>query len=210
MLKSIVYTACLCFVCTTITAQKELMKSWDASSFDSVEVISDEVFVIRVVSARINSIEVVIKVEGEHAEQLVLAVSKEQRVLSIAPELRPYFKAPNDKLAAHKVLSIEMEVRVPESFEFYTEAAIASVEARGSFKGFSAQLHDGNCTLFNFKGNADLFTRHGNIKVFAQDGVGAIVTSQRGKAENKLINPNSIFTVVAKSVNGDVIVMPTQ
>ncbi|MBX2828103.1 MAG: hypothetical protein KTR22_08065 [Flavobacteriaceae bacterium] len=190
-------------------AQKVIQRSLDAKGVEKLEIVSDQVFLIKVETGSTDTIEVHTEVEGENYENVVLSVNKVEGTLRITTGYTPYFEAANDKLAAHKVISIEMTVTLPKHRSVFISSFLASVEASGSFENLYTGLNNGNCTLTDFLGNAQLNSRHGFIKVFAQPGVSGKAQSVRGRVEN-LLPAEGWYEVVAQSVNGDVIMKSSQ
>jgi hypothetical protein len=209
MLKKGIYIGLLFFMFSEGYAQKIMEKSWDASSVDRLEVISDEVYRITIISEATERIYVSTKVEGEHNENVVLLVSEENKTLLLSTGFTPYFVMQNDKLAAHKVISIEMEIRVPSDLAVLVKGAIVSVETKGSFSELQLELRNGNCVLNAFKGNAQLNSRNGNITVFAKETGVLNIKSRNGSIKNELPEEGQFF-INAESVNGDITLLKSQ
>ena len=209
MLKNIGYLMLLVGVFSQAQAQKIMEKSWDASSVERLEIISDEVYHISIISEATNRISVRTKVAGEHSENVALLVSEENKTLSLSSGFTPFFVQQNDKLAAHKVLSIEMEIRIPMDMSVFIKGRIVSVETTGAFKDIQLDLRNGNCVLHNFKGNAQLNSRNGNITVFAQETGVFDVNSRNGTVKNELPKEGR-FLIKAESVNGDITLLKSQ
>ena len=209
MLKKGIYIGLLFFMFSEGYAQKIMEKSWDASSVERLEIISDEVYRITIVSEVIERIYVRTKVEGEHSENVVLLVSEENKTLSLSSGFTPYFVMQNDKLAAHKVISIEMEIRVPSDLAILVKGAMVSVETKGSFSELQLELRNGNCVLNDFKGNAQLNSRNGSITVFAMETGVLNVKSKNGSIKNELPKEGQ-FLINAESVNGDITLLKSQ
>jgi len=209
MLKKGIYIGLLFFMFSEGYAQKIMEKSWDATSVERLEVISDEVYRISIISEATERIYVRTKVEGEHSENVALLVSEENKTLSLSSGFTPYFVKQNDKLAAHKVISIEMEIRVPSDLAILVKGAIVSVETKGSFSEIQLELRNGNCVLVDFKGNAQLNSRNGNITVFAKETGVLDVKSRNGSIKNELPMGGQ-FLINAESVNGDITLLKSQ
>ena len=140
---------------------------------------------------------------------LELNISEENKTLSLSTGFTPYFQAENDKLAAHKVISIEMKLNISNSLEVFVRSSIASLSTHGSFKNLQVELGNGNCVLNDFEGDAQLLTGNGNIRVVAHDTVGARAKTKRGKLTNEL-SATGNFYIDAESVNGDITLLKSQ
>jgi len=209
MLKNIAYTALLFFMFFQAQAQKIMEKSWDASSMERLEIISDEVYQITIITEATERIHVRTKVEGEYNENVTLLISEENKTLSISNGFTPFFAKHNDKLAAHKVISIEMEIRIPSDMIVWIKGAIVSVETEGAFREIQLDLRNGNCILNNFMGNAQLNTINGNITAFASKTGVLKAKSRTGSVKNELPKEGRFF-IKAESVNGDITLLKSQ
>ncbi|MCF6307346.1 MAG: hypothetical protein L3J09_05250 [Flavobacteriaceae bacterium] len=189
-------------------AQKIIEREFNASEITSIEINSDVIYHIKITSEKTKQIKIKTYIEGENYENVVLGIVEENNnILYINTSFTPFFKAKNDKLAVHKVISIEMELIVPESKVIKIEASIASVEITGKYKAVSVLLESGNCSLFKFKGNAKLKTKQGFIKVYASRDTFGLANSIKGVATNNLDSQrfkNGYYRIVAESVSGDI------
>jgi len=192
-----------------VQAQKIMEKSWDASSIERLEVISDEVYHISIISEATERIHVRTRVEGEHNENVTLLVSDENKTLSIGTGFTPFFVQQNDKLAAHKVISIEMEIRIPIDMMVIVMGTLVSVETEGAFQNLQLELRNGNGVLNNFQGNAQLYARNGNLTVFARETGVLEANSRSGSVKNEL-PMGGHFLIKAESVNGDITLLKSQ
>lgn len=190
-------------------AQKVIDKSWDTGGIERLEIISNDIFNIVIISNDTTRINVITKIEGEHYENVVLNISEKNKTLTLSTGFTPYFQAVNDKLAAHKVISIEMELYISKRLEVFVRSSMTSLTTHGSFKDLQVELGDGNCVLNNFVGNAQLFTGNGNITVIAHKTVKARAKTKRGKITNQLSTTGN-FTIDAESVNGDITLLKSQ
>lgn len=191
-------------------SQKTMEKSWDASTVYGLQIESDAVFLISITTAASETIELTTKVVGENSENLLVRSKIIDGVLQISTGFNPYFENHNDKLAAHKVLSIEMEFKIPENKNIHISSLIASVIAQGSFKNFVVNLISGNCTLTSFHGNANLKTKRGSITVTTQKEAIGNGVSTYGNVQNSLLNRKGANVISAKSIYGDIVLKQTQ
>ncbi len=187
----------------SIFGQKTIEKGWEDIGIDKIEIISDQIFRIEAKSKDTRFINLRTEIEGENYENVVIDTAIKDKTLTITTGFTPYFNAANDKLAAHKVISIELYLEVPEGKELFVSSMLASFKAEGVFENIYTGLFRGNCELINYRGNAQLNTRHGNIEVYAQPSVKGLAKSQRGYIVLDLpITGN--YLVEARSVNGDI------
>lgn len=190
-------------------SQKVIEKSWDANAFEKLEIISDDVFKIKIVTEPTSEIKLTSLIEGENYENMNIGASEKGKTLRLKPSYRPYFIPKNDKLAAHKLISIEMILTIPETLEVYINAKIASLEMQGKILRLDVNLRDGQCHLRDFTGNATLNTKQGDITVFAKEQVSGSGFSKKGSVKNNLTN-TGIYLIKAESVNGNISLLKTR
>ena len=73
---------------------------------------SDTVFTVRLSSEKTDKIRINTHVEGEYHENVVVNTSEENKTLTVTTGYSPFFEKENDKLAAHKVIAIDMELEI--------------------------------------------------------------------------------------------------
>ncbi|MEZ4778227.1 MAG: hypothetical protein R2786_02460 [Flavobacteriaceae bacterium] len=193
---------CLYFISNGFS-QKVIEKFWKETAFNTIEIISDEVFKIEIIAGNFSEIKLQSKIAGENFESMNMGASEKGEVLTLKPSYRPYFTPQNDKLAAHKVISIEIQLFIPEGITVFITSKLASLEATGKFKELDVNLREGHCTLKEFSGNAMLNTRFGNILVYAKPEVSGVGVSKKGTVLNKL-STNAMYTLKAESVIGNI------
>jgi hypothetical protein len=190
-------------------AQKTIQKEFSTEGIKTLIIRDDAIFKLNIESSQTNSIKVIAHSYGENSENVVIEEKLRDKALYISTGFSPYFEKINDKLAANKVMSIEMEITLPKQMSVQIESKIASVTASGNYKNVDIGLGEGSCTLKNFSGNAMLLTKHGNITVFAQDRVKGTAFSRRGKVENKLPKQGK-YAIKAESINGSIFLFQTE
>ncbi len=203
MFKKIGFLIVFTLVVSNSLAQKIMEKELDAANYSVIEINSDVIYHINISTENSDKIKITTHVEGENYENVVLSIKENDEQLNIEPMFTPYFEAKNDKLAAHKVLAIEMELRIPENLSIRINSSLSSVKAKGKFLSFEALLGDGNCILEEFIGNAAIKTKQGFIKVFAKHTVSGKAFSKKGKVFNALEKKGK-FAIEAESLEGDI------
>ncbi|AVI50738.1 hypothetical protein C5O00_05950 [Pukyongia salina] len=184
-------------------AQKKVQKQWNASGIDTLWIDSDVVYKVRISEGGAESIDLITSIEGEYFEAVTVDTKITGRTLKIDTGFSPFFKPKNDKLAAHKVLSIEMILQVPENLAVVIRSKSASVSFKGSLSFLETALENGNCELMRFRGNARLYSVSGNITVDALSNVGGRAISEEGNMYNELELEGAYF-IEAKSRRGSV------
>ena len=81
---------------------------------------------------------------------IVLITEIINNTLYVATKYQPLFTDANDKLSAHKVMSIELGLNIPANKSIYVSSDIASVFVNGQYKDAIIELINGACVLNDF------------------------------------------------------------
>ncbi|RFN59311.1 hypothetical protein [Marixanthomonas ophiurae] len=203
MLKYIVILVGVILFTTEAKAQKVLQKEFSASGFETLIIESDDVFTIDISAKKTDKIKINTHIEGEYYESVVLNTSEAHKTLTLSTGYTPFFKKENDKLAAHKVIAIDMVITVPENLKVEIRSKIASVTGKGTFKNMFIALENGQCLLKNFTGNATLYTKQGAITVYAKPDVSGQGLSKKGTILNELSKTGK-YKITAESITGSI------
>ena len=177
--------------------QKRITKSYDAQGITSISVNSDDIFKIDIQTTKTDKITLTTQIEGESYESTLLNTAIVGHDLSITTGKTPDFTPFNDKLSAHKVLSIVLEISIPEGFDIQINSTLAAVQIKGSIGNLYCSLGRGGCELSNmrFRESINIATISGNIyvksppaRILAQSRNGKVVIPQdlEGKKSVKL------------------------
>ncbi|MEL6810049.1 MAG: hypothetical protein AAFP76_01800 [Bacteroidota bacterium] len=209
MINKVLHIFLFLFIIQLGYSQKITEKSWDSGEIQKLWIESNVVSMIRIISEDTTLISLTARMEGEYSEQVLVTTREENGTLSLQTDFTPFFKQPNDKLAAHKVFSVEFDLVIPKDLEVVISSEGASLETSGEIRSIKVVLAKGNCSFKDFLGNAEVFTEAGNIEVFAQDQVKGIAESQNGTVKNDLLS-TAKYMVEARSVNGDIRLLKSQ
>ena len=194
------------FICL---GQKTVDKKWDGRQLDSLKILTDEVYKIDIRGSNTREISLKAVIEGELYQETMVNASISSRTLNITTDLSPYFTPENDKLAAHKVMSVELELIIPETMAVIVNSKLASVNTTGSFEYIAVGLEQGRCKLNEFSGSATLYTIQGDIEI-EPAGVHQYRLSSKYGA---VLNPQESYgdrLVQAESIYGEIRVIKNQ
>ena len=169
---------------------------------------SDEVFEIYVKTTDASEMQINAEVEGENFESILLSTSIENGLWYIQTNRSVGFNPIDDKLAAHKVISVVLNIEMPAYKELWVTSNLASVNAEGRYQFINLNLSGGDCTLFNFLGNGIVNTLRGSIAVDTQHT--AIDFLSRNGNENIENKPNGKYHLNLKSVDGNISVSQSE
>lgn len=180
----------------------------DAAEISTIDIAGNTMFKIKISTAPVQTISLDLQVEGENNEQIVLQTRQENNTLFIGSAYQPLFVKPDDKLAAHKKISIELTLEIPENLIVTINSDIASVFAIGSYKKLTAELVNGHFSAQNYIGSLQVDTLHGNIELETSSGKLDIHTKKGTITQDKIsLSANQLSL---KSINGNISVTKTQ
>ncbi|MCX7551118.1 hypothetical protein [Xanthomarina sp. F2636L] len=206
-MKHIFLIGCLFFV-FQMNAQKTTKKSFSAEGVSSLFIDGNSVFKIYIETVKTNNISIESFVEGENNEHVVLLAEIKDHQLHISSVYQPLFVAENDKLSAHKLISIEFKIRIPEQLNVFITSNIASIFMIGNYNQVTAELMNGSYNAENYKGSLLVNTIHGDIQV-ATDLSEVEVSSKHGTVEQEMLALGD-KQIVLNSINGNITVIKTE
>ncbi len=191
-------------------SQKDLSRTYVAEGIESFLIDGNGVHSLSVITEDVDVISVNVHLEGETSEEIVIKEHMEGSKLELGFGSWPLAKVYNDKLSAHKVVSVGVTLIIPERLFVSITSNTTAVFAQGTFNTLYVSIEDGNCVVKNFNGNANLTTNSGVILVtVANKTTSALALSTYGSIKNDL-KSTGVFTINAKSVHGDITLQQTQ
>jgi sulfur relay (sulfurtransferase) DsrF/TusC family protein len=176
-------------VTMSLYAQKRLTQTYDATAIKELYIHSNEIFKIKITTGEVREITVATIIDGETFASTLLNTFTNDGVLKITTGKTPDYIPFNDKLAAHKVLAIELEIIIPIGLDVSIYSTLASVDTYGKLGQVRIDLGRGH-----FKGEEFRFRESGKINTIS----GSIYIS------------SNLVNVTAQSRNGKVDIPPTQ
>src|SRR5690606_19653240 len=126
MTKSILFLSLLFILSVGCYGQKIIQKEFDLRPIHTLSIVDEALFKIAVISSEEKSIRMKLHVSGEHSENIVLEEKIENGTLFLTTGFSPFVELENDKLAAHKVMALQMEIFVPSSISIAIKSTLAS------------------------------------------------------------------------------------
>ena len=198
------------FCVQDVWGQKDLSRTYLAEGIENMSIDANGVHSLKVVATNVEEISVRVHLEGETSEEIVIKEEMKGNQLALGFGSWPLAKTYNDKLSAHKIVSVEVTISIPEHLFVSITSNTAAVFAQGTFEFLYVDIEDKNCVLQHFNGNADLTTNMGAILVLVQNKrTAAKAITTYGTLENAL-SDHGTFTIYAESVHGDISLQQTQ
>ncbi|MGB5378087.1 hypothetical protein [Muriicola sp.] len=148
-----------------VLGQKTIKKVFLSPHVTAIQINTDLFFEVTVVTTKEKEMVLEASLEGEYQKDLGIEVRENGNTLFVAGEFQPYFNLPNDKLSAHKVVSISLHVIVPENKEVFLYGGSANIKAEGNYKELTVVLNDGTCTFGEVGQKVSATTQSGPINL---------------------------------------------
>lgn len=187
-------------------AQKRIEHTYDTNQIEGIHINSDAIFKITISTAKVQEITVHTLIEGETYESSLVNTSIINKHLDISTGRMPDFTPFNDKLSAHKVLSIELAIIVPEMLDIDVRSTLAEVSLQGTYGSIQVNLGRGG---FMGKGlrfrESVINTISGNVSL-QLDSANVIAGSRNGIATvDSIFNDGPLCLI--QSIHGDIEVL---
>tara|TARA_R110002049_G_scaffold264645_5_gene440757 strand:+ start:4272 stop:4892 length:621 start_codon:yes stop_codon:yes gene_type:complete len=191
-----------------LSAQKIVKKSFANNHISLININSENCYEVTLETSKVNEISVSATINGEYQKNLSVQIKEEESTLFVSAGFNPNFINPNDKLSAHKVISISLHIVIPPHKNVKLYGKSSNVNASGSFKNLDISLSDGFCKLKNI-GDA-VFTTTQSGSIFLENSAATVTaTTKYGKIYDADIpKGNSVFLL--SSITGNIHISKTK
>lgn len=196
------------FFCLPVNAQKKTLEVIDATEIESLVISSDEIFKITISTSSLKEIRISTRADGEYFDEISLESELKEGRLILRSAYREILQSGYDKLSAHKVLSMEVELEIPEGMRVEIVSNVATVFGRGKYEELFIQLKSGSCYLEEFHGDAVVNTFSGNVVIKTSDA--QVTASSRHGEVDVLDNSFGSNKIAVTSINGNISVQKTK
>lgn len=190
------------FFTSGVFSQKETSSSYDARGIEKLYIFSDEVFKISLKTSKTDKITITSSAQGEYYNDISLDVELEKDRMILTSNFNDVLQEGYDKLSAHKVFSLEIELEIPEGLQVFIKSNITSLVGEGRYSYLQAELRSGFCRLTQFYGNALINTYSGGIDVETNNAT-ITATSRSGNLNLPIIMQGE-QKVELHSITGDI------
>ena len=144
-------------------AQKSIHRFFPEQYIETIDLIGKAISEVKIETSSTDQIEIYVEVSGEHSEQMILQSAITQKVLSLGMAMSPLFTPFDDKLAAHKVMGINMFIKLPEKKNLLITAGNANVYLSGIYNEVALKIGTGNCVFSQFLGEGSVTVQNGDV-----------------------------------------------
>ncbi|QHI37744.1 hypothetical protein IMCC3317_31250 [Kordia antarctica] len=163
MQKATYITYFLLLVTTVCFSQKTTQQTLSIHQIEEIRIDTDKIFQLNIFSTNDDFIKIETRMEGEYFRDLNVITATKNKQIHLSCKLAEGFELPNDKLSAHKVFSVSMNIYIPKQLKVQLEGEGTQVYIKGNYRKFLAILITGNYTLEDFYSEAKIQSKKGNI-----------------------------------------------
>lgn len=196
------------FTLVTVHAQKLVRKAFIGPRTETIQIDAQYCYRIDLKTTDSDEVQVYASMEGEYAKDLLISIEQSGTTAMISADFQPLFTNPNDKLSAHKVVSIALEVTVPAYKSVDVFGTNTNLYASGVYRELNVALSDGRCTLENISESVQVTTQKGDIVLSTASG-NIVAESVYGNLSKESI-PSGDNQFVLKTIEGDIILKKTK
>lgn len=192
----------------SVHAQKETTQVLEAGNINTIILSSDEIYRVAIKTAPVHSITIRSKADGEYFNDISLESEIRQNTLFLKSRFREILQSGFDKLSAHKVFAMELELEIPEEMTLEIKSNVASVFMKGDYEQVLIQLKTGSAFLKDFIGDAIINTYDGNIELDTENA-----QVEANSRHGKVSVPDSglgVNRIKLTSINGNIKVQETK
>ncbi len=191
-----------------MSAQKVVKKSILNPNTVNILIDTENCFKVDLSTSTSKDIIVEALIDGEYKNDLLLKIEDRESSTHISAGFHPGFIKPNDKLSAHKIISISLKIQIPKNMKVNLFGTNCNVTTKGSYNDLRITMDDGICNLKNVSKSAQVITQSGDIYI---ESSGAIIKSNTsyGRISKEVIpEGNNIFDL--SSITGNIYLRKTE
>lgn len=140
--------------------------------------------------------------EGEYQLQYVVVTQHEDRWLTVYPQRVPAFNTPNDKLSAHKVIAMTLEMQIPEAIVVEIEATRGAIDISGRYRELKVQLDEGSLKMTHRAEQSVIKTKGASVFLNVDSGM-IESNTETGRVIGSIL-PNQNYRYQISSQNGPI------
>lgn len=198
----------LLMACQVAWSQKVVKKSIVGNEIELINIDVAHCYRLSLATVKGNEVSIEATIDGEYKRELLLNLGQEGRTYYVSTGFQPVFENPNDKLSAHKVISIALKILVPEYLKVAVYGRSCNVTASGNYRHLSITLNDGDCVLSDVGEEALVVTQSGNIRVYAKEADISANTKYGTMAADEIPSSNNHYRL--SSITGNIELKKTE
>ncbi|MEM9866797.1 MAG: hypothetical protein AAF765_03835 [Bacteroidota bacterium] len=181
--------------------QKVLKKTFVDSHISTILIDTKNCYEVILQTSPSHELQVDATMEGEYSKDLLVELEKDGKSVWVSTGFQPNFVFPNDKLSAHKVISIALRVRVPEYKKVQVFGTNSQVSVEGKYSDLNITLSDGDCRLYGVGEDVEVVTQKGDVWVNTTSGVFKAMSDYGKVHKTHLPLGNNHYNIQSKEGN---------
>ncbi len=181
--------------------QKTVKKVFLTPHVTAIQIDTRLFFEVNVETSQEKEMVLEASMEGEYQKELGIVITENGNTIFVSAEFQPYFSAPNDKLSAHKVVSISLNVSIPENKEVSIYGNSSHVAVEGKYKDLRVVLNDGKCSIREVGQKVSATTQSGPISLEIASGRVKAMTKYGSISEEHIPNGSEQYQLQSTSGN---------
>lgn len=190
------------FMLGILQGQKVVEKSLSGKRAGFVEIDAVNCYRVSLKTLPTDRVEVVARMDGEYAGRLIVFLEERQGTVAIRAGFLPGLALPIDKLSAHKVVAISLEIGLPPHKRVRLRGTDSHVLASGDYRHLDIALGKGSCHLRALGQRVEVRTQSGDIWLATADG-DILAHSEHGQVLREVV-PLGDPHFELRSVEGDI------
>lgn len=146
-------------------AQQQTTQIIPAEGVNSISIDGNQLFRIAIMTSKTNNIRVRSKLSGEYREKFQIVLDKRRDQVNLKLHELPFMNLADDKISAHKVISAEVEIIIPEDLNVLVTSDIAQLHMDGLYNKVHIELVYGSCFFSARARHSTINTLDGQISV---------------------------------------------
>ena len=151
--------------------QKQVTKTLLNPQIQAINIDGSLAYEVELLTEGTQEVSVEARMEGEYGSDLMVLFKESGTTLFIETRFGPNFKMPNDKLGAHKVVSVSLKIILPERQNVFLSGVSCQVMTSGVFRDLGIVFNDGGCELSHRANNTEVTTGSAPITAHLKSGV---------------------------------------
>jgi hypothetical protein len=185
-----------------LTPQKVVKKSILNPNISNIQIDGRNCFEIKIETRDSDEIAVEATIDGEYQKYLILKIIEAGATLLVSCDFEQDFKNPNDKLSAHKVVSIALHIKLPKQKKVNVFGNSCNITTGGKYEKLKVTLDDGACWFNDVNGAIEAITQSGNIIVESR-AADILAVSKYGTVKKQSL-PQGKNQFVLQTVTGNI------
>jgi len=154
-----------------VLGQKQVTKTLLNPEIQAISIDGALAYEVELLTEDSQEVSVEARMEGEYGRDLMVLFKESGTTLFIETRFGPNFKMPNDKLGAHKVISVRLKITLPEHQNVFLSGASCQVITSGVFRDLDIVFNDGGCDLAHEAEKTEVTTGSAPITAHLKSGV---------------------------------------